>query len=96
MRKADVLYCPIQKETEFFSIKEIYGKTKISGNIGDAIKYAKPAIFPETYESDLKFIIKEKTDLQTQFSEVSSQTFDFNNYIKENISEELIQLLKAL
>lgn len=96
MMKADVLYCPIQKETEFFSIKEIYGKTKISGNIGDAIKYAKPAIFPKTYASDLKFIIKEKTDLQTQFSEVSSQTFDFNNYIKENISEELIQLLKAL
>ena len=96
MRKSDVLYCPIQKETEFFSIKEIYGKTKISGNIGDAIKYAKPAIFPETYESDLKFIIKEKTDLQTQFSEVSNQAFDFNNYIKENISEELIQLLKAL
>lgn len=96
MMKADVLYCPIQKETEFFSIKEIYGKTKISGNIGDAIKYAKPAIFPETYESDLKFIIKEKTDLQTQFSEVSNQAFDFNNYIKENISEELIQLLKAL
>lgn len=96
MMKAEVLYCPIQKETEFFSIKEIYGKTKISGNIGDAIKYAKPAIFPETYESDLKFIIKEKTDLQTQFSEVSNQAFDFNNYIKENISEELIQLLKAL
>lgn len=96
MMKADVLYCPIQKETEFFSIKEIYGKTKISGNIGDAIKYAKPAIFPESYASDLKFIIKEKTDLQTQFSEVSSQAFDFNNYIKGNISEELIQLLKAL
>ena len=96
MMKADVLYCPIQKETEFFSIKEIYGKTKISGNIGDAIKYAKPAIFPESYASDLKFIIKEKRDLQTQFSEVSNQAFDFNNYIKENISEELIQLLKAL
>ncbi len=52
MMKADVLYCPIQKETEFFSIKEIYGKTKISGNIGDAIKYAKPAIFPKIYASD--------------------------------------------
>lgn len=96
MMKADVLYCPIQKETEFFSIKEIYGKTKISGNIGDAIKYAKPAIFPESYASDLKFIIKEKRDLQTQFLEVSNQAFDFNNYIKENISEELTLLLKRL
>ena len=37
MMKADVLYCPIQNKTEFFSIPEIYGKTKIIGNIGDAI-----------------------------------------------------------
>ncbi len=96
MRKSDVLYCPIQNETEFFSTKEIYGKTKISGNIGDAIKYAKPAIFPVTYDSDLEFIIKEQTDLQAQFSEVRNQKFDFNYYSKENRSKNLIQLLKTL
>lgn len=45
MQAAEVLWCPIQKETRFFGITEIYGKTKMSGNIGDAIKYAKPAIF---------------------------------------------------
>ncbi len=95
MKKADVLYCPIQEETEFFSIKEIYGKTKISGNIGDAIRYAKPAVFPATYDSDSEFIIKEQFDLQNQFSEIRNQKFDFNKYIKENISEELIQLLKS-
>lgn len=89
MRKADILYCPIKYETEFFSIKEIYGKTKISGNIGDAIKYAKPAIFPETYHSDLEFIIEEQPDLQAQFSEVINQKFDFNNYSKENISKNI-------
>ena len=93
MMKADVLYCPIQKETEFFSIKEIYGKTKISGNIGDAIKYGKPAIFPETYESDLEFIIKQKSDLQTQFSEVKNQKFDFEQFSKENISRQLETIL---
>jgi hypothetical protein len=38
MQKADILWCPIQQETEFFSQKEIYGVTKMSGNIGDAIK----------------------------------------------------------
>lgn len=96
MRKADVLYCPIQKETEFFSIKEIYGTTKISGNIGDAIKYAKPAVFPATYDSGLEFIIKEQSDLQAQFSEVRNQKFDFNYYSKENTSKNLIQLLKTL
>lgn len=96
MMKADVLYCPIQNKTEFFSIPEIYGKTKISGNIGDAIKYAKPAIFPETYESDLKFIIKEKPDLQTQFSEVKNQAFDFEVYSKNNIKLQFSDLLKSL
>ncbi len=96
MRKTDVLYCPIQRENEFFSIKEIYGKTKISGNIGDAIKYAKPAVFPETYNSDLEFIIKEQPDLQTQFAEVRNEKFDFGNYSKENISKKISILVETL
>ncbi|UQB69421.1 hypothetical protein [Epilithonimonas zeae] len=96
MKKADVLYCPIQNETEFFSIKEIYGKTKISGNIGDAIKYGKLAIFPEAYDSDLEFIIKEKKDLQTQFSEVRNQEFDFQLYSLENVSKKLAILVERL
>lgn len=96
MRKSDVLYCPIQNETEFLSVKEIYGKTKIIGNIGDAIRYAKPAIFPTSYESDLEFIIPEKEDLQTQLSEVKNLNFDFSSYSKKNISNELIQLIKKL
>ncbi|WP_374444435.1 hypothetical protein [Epilithonimonas sp.] len=93
MIKANVLYCPIQNKTEFFSIPEIYGKTKISGNIGDAIKYAKPAIFPENYDSDLKFIIKEKPDLQAQFSEVRNQAFDFEDYSKNIILNQIIDLI---
>lgn len=96
MKKADVLYCPIQNETEFFSVKEIYGKTKISGNIGDAIKYAKPAIFPETYQSDLEFISEEKKDLQTQFSEVRNQEFDFQLYSLENVSKKIAILVERL
>lgn len=96
MLKADILYCPIQTETKFFSIKEIYGKTKISGNIGDAIKYGKPAIFPSTYPSDLEFIIEEKKDLQTQFSEVKTRKFDFSIYSKENVSQRLKLLLESL
>jgi hypothetical protein len=60
MQTAEVLWCPIQKETRFFGIPEIYGKTKMSGNIGDAIKYAKPAIFPKSYSASYSFIFKEK------------------------------------
>lgn len=96
MRKSDILYCPIQTETEFFSVKEIYGKTKISGNIGDAVKYGKPAIFPSTYHSDLEFIIEEKKDLQSQFSEVKNLTFDFSDYSKETISKKLNLIIENL
>jgi len=96
MLKSDVLYCPIQTETEFFSIKEIYGKTKISGNIGDAVKYGKPAIFPSSYPSDLEFVIEEKSDLQTQFSETKNQKFNFDNYSKEKVSKRLKLLLENL
>lgn len=94
--KADILYCPIQSETEFFSTKEVYGTTKISGNIGDAIKYGKPAIFPVTYPSDLEFIIKEKENLQSQFSELKNLRFDFSNYSKETVSKKLNLLLENL
>ena len=96
MMKTDILYCPIQTETEFFSLKEIYGKTKISGNIGDAIKYGKPAIFPSTYPSDLEFIIEEKENLQSQFSQVKNLTFDFSDYSKETIAKKLHLILENL
>ncbi|WP_333852901.1 hypothetical protein [Epilithonimonas sp.] len=96
MKKSDLLYCPIQNETEFFSVKEIYGKTKISGNIGDAVKYAKSAIFPEFYQSDLEFIIKEKKDLQSQFYEVKNQIFDFQLYSLKNVSKKLAILVDEL
>lgn len=94
--EADILYCPIQTETEFFSIKEIYGQTKISGNIGDAIKYGKPAIFPSTYPSDLEFIIEEKKDLQSQFSAVKNLKFDFSRYSKEVVNKKLSVMLENL
>ena len=63
MQKADILWCPIQQETEFFSQKEIYGFTKMSGNIGDAVKFGKLAVFPEDYPSKYSFIIPEKGSL---------------------------------
>jgi len=96
MKTADILYCPIQPETEFFSVKEIYGETKISGNIGDVIKYEKPAIFPEAYNSDPEFIVKENQDLPRQFSEMGNQKFDFNFYSKENVKNRFSAFMKSL
>ncbi|WP_261512942.1 hypothetical protein [Chryseobacterium paludis] len=97
MRKADVLWCPIQQETAFFSQKEFYGKTKMTGNIGDAIKYGKLAVFPKDYPSQLDFIIPEKENVIEQFQQLKSQSFDFQkNYGKKNVQATLEKVLNSL
>ena len=98
MNKADVLWCPIQSETEFFSNKEIYGETKMSGNIGDAIKYGKVAFFPENYPSDFEFIINEKENsLREIFDFKDKNTYDFQNeFSKKKVVAELEKVLESL
>ena len=44
LNKADFLIAPVTIETEYLGVKEYYGKTKISGVIGNIIHYAVPAI----------------------------------------------------
>ena len=94
MQKADILWCPIQQETEFFSQKEIYGFTKMSGNIGDAIKYGKSAIFPENYPSNYSFIIPEKGSLG-DFLFIKKDV-DFSEFSKEKVLQELEKTIFAL
>lgn len=98
MNKADVLWCPIQSETEFFSNKEIYGKTKMSGNIGDAIKYGKMAFFPENYRSDFEFIINEKVNSGGEvFDFEPENSYDFQKEFNKNkILADLEKVLESL
>lgn len=98
MKKADILWCPIQQETEFFSHKEIYGWTKMSGNIGDAIKYSKLAIFPKDYPSDYSFIIPEIENVEEQlFTHQKNMKYDFQeNFSKEKVLEQLEKTIFAL
>ncbi|MCB4234824.1 hypothetical protein LDL59_06135 [Kaistella anthropi] len=98
MQKADILWCPIQSETEFFSQKEYYGKTKMSGNIGDAIKYGKLAIFPENYPNSHPFIIPESKDLEEQiFNDQKLMNYDFEeNFAREKVRKNLEQKLLTL
>ncbi len=96
MQKADVLWCPIQNETEFFSQKEVYGKSKMSGNIGDAIKYGKTAFFPEDYYSSFPFICKSNSledILKAKPGSFSDFQVEFN---KEKIAAQLEEKLKGL
>ncbi|NAW51064.1 hypothetical protein GNY06_06665 [Elizabethkingia argentiflava] len=96
IQQAGVLWCPIQKGTSFFSIAEIYGKTKMSGNIGDAIKYAKPAIFPSSYLTDYSFIFKERRDIEKQISDLKNKIYDFDSFKKELVKRKLGELLRNL
>ncbi len=94
MQKADVLWCPIQQETEFFSQKEIYGITKMSGNIGDAVKFGKLAVFPEDYPSKYSFIIPEKGSLGDFL--FTKKDVDFSEFSKEKVLQELEKTIFAL
>ena len=94
MQKADVLWCPIQQETEFFSQKEIYGFTKMSGNIGDAVKFGKLAVFPENYPSKYSFIIPEKGSLE-DFLFIKKDV-DFSEFSKKKVLQELEKTIFAL
>ena len=98
MQKADILWCPIQQETEFFSQKEIYGVTKMSGNIGDAIKYRKLAIFPENYPSKYAFIIPEIDNIEAQlYTQQKHLEYDFQeNFSKEKVLKQLEKTIFAL
>ena len=97
MQKADFLWCPIQEETEFFSQKEIYGKTKMTGNLGDAIKFGKLAVFPESYRSKLEFIIPEQENILEQFKQLRNAQFDFQkDYNKKSVQENLEKVLNRL
>ncbi|MFC5871563.1 hypothetical protein ACFP3I_03080 [Chryseobacterium arachidis] len=97
MKKADVLWCPIQQETEFFSQKEIYGHTKMTGNLGDAIKYGKFAVFPKNYPSGLDFIVSEKEELMKQFNDLKNASYDFSKYYnKVSVQKNLENFLDTL
>ncbi|WP_306622246.1 hypothetical protein [Chryseobacterium ginsenosidimutans] len=97
MQKADLLWCPIQQQTEFFSQKEIYGKTKMTGNLGDAIKFGKLAVFPKNYSSKLEFIILEQKNVIEQFKELKNSHFNFQeSYNKETVRKNLEKVLNSL
>lgn len=94
MQKADILWCPIQQETEFLSQKELYGITKMSGNIGDAVKFVKLAVFPENYPSQYPFTIPEKESLGDFL--FTKKDVDFSEFSKEKVLQELEKTIFAL
>lgn len=52
IRAAHVVIAPLVRTSTTFPIEELYGNTKASGSVMDAIKHAKPLIIPEFYPID--------------------------------------------
>lgn len=97
MKSAHFLWCPVQRETDFFSTSEIYGETKMSGNVGDAIKFSKFALFPAHYPSFCPLVIHEQKDVERQFREIlQMRSANSDVYSRANVQNELISLLKAI
>ena len=98
MRKASYLWCPLQISTTFFSNEEIYGTTKISGIIGDAIKYQKIAFLPKEYPSNFSFINADNEDLKGQilsFSKLNNK-YNFEEFSKQKVQIKLEKALENL
>ncbi len=94
MQKADVLWCPIQQETEFFSVNETYGVTKMTGNLGDAIGYGKLAVFLKTILQRWSLSFLKKKTFLTSLKSFSEKTYDFQkNYSKAQVQKKLKQVL---
>lgn len=98
MQKADLLWCPLHKETEFFSQKEFYGITKMSGNVGDAIKYGKVAVFPADYPNSQPFIIPENENIEEQiYTYQKWMDYDFReHFAKGTVLKSLEKMLAKL
>lgn len=94
--KADVLWCPIKAETEFMSIPEYYGKTKISGGKLDAIRVRKPAIFPKTYPTDDITSFQEEKNIEQQIIRLKHTKIDFSEYEKEKVKRNLENIFQGL
>lgn len=101
LSEADILWCPIQTETSFFSQTEIYGKTKSSGNIGDAITFGKLAVFPPEYAGKLPFVISETSDFIEDIEDiVRSKPYNFEQdysfeIVKNQLENVVLEMIRS-
>lgn len=95
MMKATYLWCPLQISTQFFSNDEQYGISKMSGIIGDAIKYKKIAFVPKNYPSDHSFLVQDQESLELQldhFSKLNAEAI-FDKFEKQKVLSKLNKTL---
>ena len=70
----------------------------MSGNVGDAIKYGKSAIFPENFPNSHPFIIRETATIEEQILVFQqAKIYDFkDHFAKEKVLKSLEKTLVEL
>ena len=69
LSKAHLLISPIREKTFFRIFKEIYGKTKFTGSIGEMVKFGLLSLFPKHISFDTEF--QQLVDQYANTSELS-------------------------
>lgn len=97
MQKADVIWAPIQKEGQFFSGKEYYGLTKMSGAVGDAVSYSLPLLLPSFYQTDYPTVKAQEGEILAQLFDLKEkEILDPMNFQKEKVLDSLEKELQIL
>ncbi|MBL7937247.1 MAG: hypothetical protein JNM51_15670 [Bacteroidia bacterium] len=97
-----LLITPTKETTVFRIYKEIYGKTKASGSVGEMVKYGIPNLFPSYiyFDTEMENIIDRYTTSQTLATELLKYINDIDylntraqqvrGFVKERYSVDII------
>ncbi len=98
-----LLITPTKETTVFRAYKEIYGKTKASGSVGEMVKYGVPNLFPDYiyFDDEMKTIINKYSSSETLAAELSAfinnpdilitRTNQVRFFVKERYSVDVIR-----
>lgn len=89
-----LLITPTKETTVFRIYKEIYGKTKASGSVGEMVKYGIPNLFPDYiyFDDEMRKVINNFNSPESLANELNRFIND-RNYL-ENRTEEVRQFVK--
>lgn len=89
-----LLITPTKETTVFRIYKEIYGKTKASGSVGEMVKYGVPNLFPDYiyFDDEMKQIINKFNSPESLAKEL--EVFITNKPYLERRTQEVRQFIK--
>ncbi|WP_459083751.1 hypothetical protein [Chryseobacterium sp. A301] len=97
LSRADLIWCPLHKKTRFFGGVEIYGTTKMTGAIGDAIKFSTSLLLPTFYKSSCPLVQASKVNtIASLLDRDSLGDLSYERYQKAEVSNALERLLLQL